>query len=103
MGEPSIMITPVILLHYLIGCLYRAKCSLNMLAVSLVLRRSSSPTTQKLVEQQETLKKKKKKKAEGEENLIEIVVDFFQQVSPQLLSKHANEIFQQDLKQIWRS
>ena len=62
----------------------------------LLLGAPSTPTTPKLLEQQEMLFKKKK--AEREENLIETVVDFFQQISPQLLSKHANEIFQQDLK-----
>lgn len=102
MGEPPIIIAPVILLHYLIGCLYGAKRSLNLLALSFVLSQTlPHPHPPKLLELKETLKKKKK--AEREENLIEIVVDFFQQVSPQLLSKHANEIFQQDLKQIWRS
>lgn len=54
------IIAPVILLHYLIGCLYRAKRSLNMLALSLVLSQALlHPQPKKLLEQQETLRKKK--------------------------------------------
>ena len=49
------MIALVILSHYLIDCLCRTECSLDLLALSLALTVSHTPTTPKLLEQQEML------------------------------------------------